>query len=68
MNNVSHKKGQNSGTNPAHVESLPISLMKGACNDKPEKYFVKLKFCGYPTFITLDLYEFKMSLFDHGEL
>ena len=51
----------------AHVEPSPIPLSKGTYNGKSEKYFVKLKFCRDPTYITSYLYEFRMSLFDNGD-
>ena len=35
------------------------------CNGKSDEDFSKLKLCRYPTSITSDLYEFKISLFDH---
>ena len=50
-------------TNPASVEPFPIHLIKDMCNGRSDEYFVKLKFCIYPTSTTLDLYEFKMSFF-----
>ena len=52
---------------PAHEETPPITLIKETYNGKPDKYFVNLKFCGYPTSSTPDIYEFKMSLFDHDD-
>ena len=67
MKNVSHKKEWNSGTTQAHVEPPPITLIKVAYYGKSEKYFVKMKLCGYPTSSTSDLYEFRMSLFDNGD-
>ena len=33
---VSHKKGWNLGTNPAHVEPPPTPLIKDACNSNSE--------------------------------
>ena len=68
MNNVYHKKWCNWGTNPAHVEPPPIPLIKEICNGNPDKYFIKLKLCRDYTSSTLNLYNFKMSLFDHGNL
>ena len=67
MKKNSRKEGWRSGIHLAHVESLPIALTKEMCNGKSDEYFVKLNFCRDPTSSTLDLYEFKMSLFDHGE-
>ena len=68
MNNVLHKKGWNSGTRPAHVEPLPIPLIKEMYYGKSDKDLIKLKFCRDPKSSTSYLYEFKMSLFDHGDL
>ena len=34
---------------------------------KSDKYFVNLKLHIYPMSSTLDLYDFKVSLFDHGD-
>ena len=67
MNNVSHKKGWNSGTTQAHVESLPIPLTKGTYDGKLDKYFLRLKLRRYTKSSTSDLYEFRMSLFDNGD-
>ena len=67
MNNIQHKKLWATGTNPAHVEPPPIPLMKETTTGKPDGDYVKLKLRIYPTFSTLDLYGFRMSLFDHGE-
>ena len=50
------------------VETPPIPLIKGKYNGKSEKDFVKLKLCTDPTSSTSELYEFKMSLFDNGDL
>ena len=49
------------------MEHQLIPLIKETCNGKPDKDSVKLKVCRDPTSSTLDLYEFKMSLFDHGD-
>ena len=50
----------------AHLEPLPIPLMKGTYVGNPDKYFVNLKLCRDPTYNTSNLYEFRMSLFDNG--
>ena len=68
MKNVSHKKGWKPGTNKAHVEPPPNILIKEIYNDKSDKYFVKIKLRRDPTSSMSDLYEFNMSLFDHGEM
>ena len=68
MKNVSHKIGWNLGTNPEHVEPLPILIIKEMYNGKSDKDFVELKLCGYHMSSTLDPYEFNISFFDHGNM
>ena len=48
-----------------HVEPPTIPLMKETHNSESSKYFIKLKLRRYPTSSTLDLYEFKISLFEN---
>ena len=67
MKNISQNKGWNLQIKPSHVEPLPIPQIKETCNGESDEYFVRLKLCGYPTSSISDLYEFKISLFDHGE-
>ena len=67
MKNVSHKKGWNSGTNPAHVEPPPIPLTKEMCDGKSDKYLVKIKLRRDPTSSTPELYQFNMYFFEHGK-
>ena len=50
-----------------HVDPPPINLIKEKHYGKSDKDFVKLKLRRDPTLTMLDLYEFKMSLFDNGE-
>ena len=54
-------------TNPAHLEPPTIMLVKETSTSKSDGDYVKLKLRRYPTSSTLELYEFSMSLFDHGE-
>ena len=68
MKNVLHKKGWKAGTNPSHVEPLPIPLIKEAYNGKSDKDFVKIEVRRDPTYSTSDLYAFSVSLFDNGKL
>ena len=49
-----------------HVEPPLTPIIKGKYNGKSDKDFVKVKLCIDPTPITLDLYVFRMSLFDNG--
>ena len=51
----------------AHVELPPITLIKGTCDGKSYKFFVKLKLRRHPTYSKSDLYYFRMSLSDNGE-
>ena len=53
--------------NPAHVEPLPICIIKETYNGNSDQDFVKLKLHGYPTSSMSDLYEFNMSLFGHKD-
>ena len=68
MNNISHKKSWNYEMTQMHVEPLPTPIVKGKYDGKSENYSVKLKLRRYLTSITLDFYEFNMSLFDNGNL
>ena len=43
MNNVSNKKGWDSGMTQSHVDPPLITPIKGKYNGKSDKYFVKLK-------------------------
>ena len=67
MNNVSHNKGWNSGTNQSHVEPPHIPLIKGIYDGKSDKDVAKIKCCRDPTSGMSDLYEFRMSVFDNGD-
>ena len=67
MHNFSHKNSWNLGLAQVHVELPPIPLIKSKSNVKSEKYFVRLKLLRDTKSGTLDLYEFKMSLFDNGD-
>ena len=61
-----HKRGWGTDTNPSHVDPHLIPLTKETLTGKSDEDYVKLKLLRYPTSITSDLYEFRMSLFDHG--
>ena len=67
MDNISHKKKWNTGTLQVHVEPPVIPLINSKNDDKSYKDFVKIKLRRDPTSEKLDLYEFKMALFDKGE-
>ena len=51
-----------------HVETPLNTLIKSNNNEKLVKYCVKIKLRRYPTSHKLDLSEFKMALFDNGDL
>ena len=55
------------GMTQVHVKLPKILLLKENNDGKSDKYFLKLKLCRYPTLSTLDLYEFKMSLFENDD-
>ena len=54
-------------TKVAHVESPPIPLIKETCTGKSDEYDVNLKLHRDSMSSTSELYEFKISLFDHGD-
>ena len=49
------------------MELLKIPLIKEMCNCKSDEDLVKLKLRRYPKSSTSDIYEFKMTLFDHSD-
>ena len=67
MKNVLHKEVWGKDTNPPHVEPSPILLIKETRTDKSDGDYVKLILLRDTMSSTLYLYEFRMSLFDHGE-
>ena len=50
-----------------HAKPPPIPLIKGKCDGKSDKDFEKMKLRRHPTSSTLELYEFKMSLFENDD-
>ena len=67
MKNFLHKKGWGVDTNLDHVEPPTITLIKESPTGNSYEDYVKLKLRRDPTFSTSDLYEFTISLSDHGE-
>ena len=65
MKNVLHHKNWNIVTVQLHVGTPPIPILESNNKYKLDKYCVKIKFRRYPTSQKLDLYGFKMSLFDN---
>ena len=68
MKNGYHKKGWGMNTNPSHVEPPLIPLVQKISTGKSDGDYVKLKLCKDPMSSTSELYEFRMSLFDHCQL
>ena len=67
MKNVPHNKNWNAGSVQVHVGPPPIAPIKSKNDNKSDKYFVMIKLRRDPTSEKLDLYEFKMDLFDNGK-
>ena len=55
------------GDDPTTRRYPSTPLIKERHNSKSDKNYEKLKLRRYPTLPTLDLYEFRMSLFDNGK-
>ena len=67
MKKFLHNKGWGMGTNPAHVGPPLVPLVKEISTGKSDGNYVTLKLCRDTTSITSNLYEFRMSLFGHGD-
>ena len=67
MKNISHKKKWNSSVVQMHVEPPPTPLIKSKHDDNLDKDLGKLKLRRDLTSENLDLYKFKMALFDNSE-
>ena len=67
-NNFSHNKGWGVDTNTAHVDTPPVPFIKETSTSKSDVDYVKLNMRRDPTSSTSDIYEFRMSLFDHDDL
>ena len=65
--NVLQKKKWGMGVVQLHAEPPPTPVIKSKHDDMSDQDFVKIKFCRDPTSENLDLYEFKMALFDNIE-
>ena len=55
-------------TEQVHMKPPPIPLIKIKNYEKSDKYCIKIKFLMDILSKKLDLYEFKMALFDNSEL
>ena len=67
MKKVLQKKW-NTKTIQVQMDPPTTPLIKGKNDEKPDKQFVKIRLRRDPTSKKSDLYEFKMALFDNGEL
>ena len=67
MKYVLHNKKCNVGTVQVYMGLPPFMLLKITNDDKSDKDCVKIKLRRYTTSQKLDLYIFKMALFDNGE-
>ena len=65
MRNISHNNKWNLGIVQLHVKPLPNPLIKIKHNDNLDKDLINIKLRRDPGSQKLDLYEFKMSLFDN---
>ena len=68
MKNISHKKNLAHWYSTNQYGSAPDSFNKSKNDTKVEKYCVEIKLRRDPTSEKSDLYEFKMDLFDNGDL
>ena len=66
MKKILHKRKWNVGVIQVHVDPPPIHLIKIKHDDKLDRDFVNIKLRRDPTSETLDLYEFKIVLFDNS--
>ena len=66
MKHVYHKKIRKSGVVQMHVDPPLTPLIKINLDDNSDKYFIKLKLCRDLTSARLDLYDFKIDLFENG--
>ena len=66
MNIFLHNPVLGTEINISHVELPLIPSIKETPTGKSNDDYVKLKLCGDPMSSTLDIYEFRISLFDHG--
>ena len=67
MKSVFHKKKWNSDTVQVHVYPPLIPIIKSKNGDKSDKHCVKIKLRRDPTLQKLNLYKFKIDLFDNGD-
>ena len=66
--NILHKNNWDAGVVHFHVEPPPTPLRKSKHSDKLENDFVKIKLRRDPRSERSNLYEFKIALFDNGDL
>ena len=66
MKNIYHKKIWNLSMKQSYVEPPTIPPIKSKQENKSDKYFVKIKLSKDMTSDMLELYNFKMDLFENG--
>ena len=67
MNNVSHRNNWNLSVSEQQVDPPPTPLIKSKMYMKRERDYVKIKLHRNYMSETLDIYEFKMDLFENGK-
>ena len=67
MKNSFHRKKWNASVVQQHMYPPPVPLIKNKHDDNLEKYSIKLKLHRDLTSEKLDLYEFKIVLFENGD-
>ena len=67
MNNVLHRKCWIQGAVKIHLDPPVIPLIKSKNDAKPDKDCVEIKMCRDLTSEKLDLYKFKIALFENSE-
>ena len=67
MDNVSHQKSWRTGIVKIHAKPALTPLIKSNLDLKIERYNLKIELRGNPTSEKLDVYEFKMVLFENVE-
>ena len=67
MKNVSHRKKWNAEVVEQHMGPPLINLIKSKHHDNSDKISVELKLHRDSTSENVDLYEFKMALFENGK-
>ena len=67
MNSAFHKKNWLLGDIKVHIETPPIPLIKCNTEKKSESALTKVKLRRNPTSFMLDIYKYKITLFENGK-